>query len=84
MKKTSIQIAKIVESFMNGGTLDSNDYDKELMNLGIDSIAFIHIVVEIEECFGIEIPDEYLVLSEMGTINKIVSVVSELVVDTSS
>ena len=84
MKKTSMQIARIVENYLDEMILNSSDYDKELMNLGIDSMAFIHIVVEIEEYFGIEIPDEYLVMNEMSTVNKIVSVIMKLIVDISS
>ena len=42
----------------------------------MDSIAFIHIVVALEEEFDIEIPDEYLLLTEMNTISKIAEVIS--------
>ena len=46
------------------------------MTIGIDSISFIQIVVALEDNFEIEIPDEKLMLEEMGTFNKITMVVA--------
>ena len=40
------------------------------------SIPFIKIVVAMEEAFEIEVPDEKLLITEMGTLNKMISVVS--------
>ena len=44
--------------------------------LGMDSIAFIRVVVALEEAFDIEIPDEKLLLTEMNTISKMTEVIS--------
>lgn len=41
----------------------------------MNSIIFIHIVVDLEETFDIEIPDEKLIMTEMDTLNKIINVV---------
>ena len=50
--------------------------DDDLVELGVDSITFIRIIVELEELFEIEIPDEKLLITEMSTIRKMVEVVA--------
>lgn len=50
--------------------------DENLVELGVDSITFIRIIVELEELFEIEIPDEKLLITEMSTIRKMVEVVA--------
>lgn len=50
--------------------------DEDLIELGVDSITFIRIIVELEELFEIEIPDEKLLITEMSTIRKMVEVVA--------
>lgn len=39
---------------------------------------FISIVVDIEEKYNIEIPDEYLLFTEIGTVNKIIDIVTSV------
>ena len=41
----------------------------------MDSITFIRIVVELEETFNIEIPDEFLLIPEMNTVEKMMNIV---------
>lgn len=50
--------------------------DENLVELGVDSITFIRIIVELEELFEIEIPDEKLLITEISTIRKMVEVVT--------
>ena len=65
--------------FFAENVLILNDFRiDDLVELGVDSITFIRIVVELEELFEIEIPDEKLLITEMGTIHKIVEVVAVL------
>ncbi len=42
----------------------------DLRELGMDSIAFIKIIVALEEESGKEVDDEYLLLDAMNTIEK--------------
>ena len=58
--------------------LSTDQFDVDLSELGMDSLIFIRIVVALEEVFDIEIPDEKLLMNEMNTFNKIISVVSIL------
>ncbi len=54
------------------------EFDREspLLELGIDSMTFIRLVVEIEEEFGIEIQDEDIVLDNFSYVASIQSLVS--------
>lgn len=54
--------------------IEQEDYD--LSQLGMDSIAFICVVVALEEAFEIQIPDEYLLITKMNTISKMADVIS--------
>lgn len=49
----------------------------DLSEHGMTSIIFIQIVVDLEETFDIEVPDEKLLMAEMGTLNKIINVVQD-------
>lgn len=55
--------------------ISHQETEVDLVSLGMDSITFIRVIVALEESFGIEIPDEKLILTEMDTIEKIVDVV---------
>lgn len=49
--------------------------DTNLQNMGMNSITFIKIIVEIEGEFDIEYPDDKLLITESGTIEQMVSIV---------
>ena len=75
MKEQMIEtIRMIIEQSLNQ-KIDVTQLDTDLTQLGLDSVAFIKIVVTIEEEFHCEIPDSKLFVSEMNTINKIYDVV---------
>ena len=44
----------------------------------IDSITFIEIILNIEEEFSILIPEDYLLMEKMNTVDKIATVINEL------
>lgn len=78
MKKiTESDVLNIINS---SGKLEitADQLDRDLTELGMDSIAFIQIIVSLEETFGCEIPDSKLLFSEMNTICKITSVIQSL------
>ena len=50
------------------GAAGKND---DLRELGLDSVAFIQMVVALEDASGKEVDDEYLLLDSMNTIEKI-------------
>ena len=55
MQDMCVQIAGIIESYVNDLELDENLYETNLAELGINSIAFIQTIVEMEDRFQIEI-----------------------------
>ena len=45
----------------------------------MDSIQFISLIVEIEECFNIEIPDEYLVTELFENDEHMIDIIEQLI-----
>lgn len=68
------QIVTIINQNIENANLSLAQADDELQLIGMDSMIFIKIIVNIEDTFNIEIPDSYLSISEMNTINKICKV----------
>lgn len=53
------------------------EYADLIDDMGMDSITFISIVVEIEEMFHITVPDDMLLMNIFRKVNDIVTVVEE-------
>lgn len=58
------------DMFKNSG-VDSSlyEYMDFIDDLGMDSITFVSIIVEIENCFQIQIPDELLLMENFRNMN---------------
>ena len=56
-------------------------FDENLTQYGLDSINFVRFVVCIEEEFNVEIPDEYLLVSSMDNMDKIIQALKDIGVD---
>ena len=54
------------------------DIDTSFKDIGVDSISFVQIIVEIENTFEIEFPHDKMTLSQSGTIKALCETVSEL------
>lgn len=73
--KTEV-IQLISELFKGKGfNTDIIEYADLVDDIGMDSIIFISIVVELETKFVIEVPEDMLLMENFKTINDIVSVV---------
>lgn len=46
-----------------------------LQNVGVNSIEFVKLIVDIEEEFNIVYPDDKLLITESGTMEQIIKVV---------
>jgi len=57
---------------------DVND-DTALMEIGIDSVGFITMIIELEEEFNIRFEDMQLVYDNYRTIGQFVSVVQQVI-----
>ena len=55
-----LQVARlaIVETLGDKVTADSIEWDSKFIDLDADSLDMVELVMFLEECFGIEIPDE--------------------------
>ena len=69
-------IELISELFKDKGfDIDIIEYVDLIDDMGMDSITFISIVVEVEAHFGIEVPDDMLLLENFKCVDDIVSVI---------
>jgi len=76
MKKINNErIIKILSPYLDNIEELKKKPNDNLENYGLTSITFIHIIVDLEKEFACEIPDEYLFISNMNTISKIISVI---------
>ena len=62
----------------SGIDLDVLEYVDLVDDLGMDSINFISLIIEIETAFEIQIPDEWLQMEKFQTYTAIYSTVAEL------
>lgn len=66
------KIGTIIASIVEKIDINKLDYDDDLQQMGMDSIAFIRVIVTLEDEFQIEFPDDYLLIENMNTLNKII------------
>lgn len=69
---------KLYELLDEVGAVDINADGNKMLISDMDSIQRISLIVEIEECFGIEIPDEYLVTEFFESEEHVIDVIQQL------
>lgn len=75
MKKISIEkLIKIINVNLEGYTITNKQREMDLEKLGLNSISFIRMIIQIEDEFEYKFPDSKLLLSEANTINKILDI----------
>ncbi len=52
--------------------------ETSLLDVGLSSLTFVKLIINIEEMFEIEIPDECLNIQEMGTVEQICNVIERV------
>lgn len=77
MENIQEKTLEIINNAIEAAEISVDHSGDDLSQLGMDSITFIRIVVAVEETFGIEVPDEYLLMTEMNTVDKIINVITE-------
>lgn len=60
--------------------IDLLQYADLLDDLGMDSLIFIAIVVEVEDTFGIIIPDEKLQMENFRNVDSIVQIINDALI----
>lgn len=56
----------------------SEPSDVDFQTLGMDSISYIHLIVALEEKYGIEIPEKYLMLNGIRSAQAAADLVNRL------
>ncbi|MCI8371884.1 MAG: acyl carrier protein [Lachnospiraceae bacterium] len=74
-------IVDIIKELIKDISLDLLQADADLVDLGLDSVVFVQLIVELEEKFQVDVPDEVLFISELNTINKMTQLVENLLGD---
>ena len=79
MTKTQYEIrAILVDSGRLAVPVDTLSDDADLFAAGLDSLAIVNVLLNLEERFDIELPDELLTRRTFGSIARLTSVVQDL------
>lgn len=74
-------IREIIFNIMtNNKYLDELDIDTMLRSVGFTSINFVRLIIEIENKFNIEFPEDKLDMTQSGTIRELCKIISSLVI----
>jgi acyl carrier protein len=71
-------VYKIINEHITQNEITPAQVADNLQLLGMDSITFIRIIVAFEEALEIEIPDNYLLMNEMNSVEKMLGVINSL------
>ena len=76
MMKYQDEITKIIKDIIIlTETIENIRIDTNLQDVGMDSISFIKVIIEIESYFNIEFPDEKLIITQAGTIKDLCDII---------
>lgn len=78
MNEKISEVIQIVNEIVEEANVNGDVLTQDLREVGMDSIAFVKVIIEIEDRYDIEIPDKYLKIQDMNTIEKMVAVLEEL------
>ncbi|MNO17093.1 acyl carrier protein [compost metagenome] len=65
----------IIEHSESGLTAKDINEETNIAEIGLDSIAFIKVIVQIEEQFNISVDDDYLTMNSVPTVKSFVDIV---------
>ena len=71
----------IIKCFQNVGImipLENYNEDLEIQEYIEDSIMFITMIIELENFFGIEVPDEYLITEILSNFEALIELIEKL------
>lgn len=69
----------LAEQFADSGiNRDILEYTDFIDDLGMDSIAFISIIIEIEDLFKITIPDDILLMENFRSVDSIIGIIENI------
>lgn len=77
-KKILKAVIDIINILVDDSHITIDQIDEDLTKFGVDSLVFIRMILILEEEFKVEIPDEFLLITKMNTIRKIVDLIYSL------
>lgn len=79
MKEIDIEkVLDILNNTIKEDSFTNEQLNDDLTKYGMNSITFIRAIVALEDEFGIEFPDDYLVFERLNTINKIIEALKSI------
>lgn len=78
MKNIDEKLLKIINENLFNENITEEMKDIDFREFGIDSLTFVKIVVSLEKEFNCEVPDSYLIIDSMNTVNKMKEVINYL------
>ena len=74
---TKKKVIELISEMFNdkGFNIEIIEHVNLIDDLGMDSITFISLVIEIEASFGIAIPDDMLLMESFNSVDNIASIV---------
>ena len=81
-RKIKEKVLEILSHLFQTSGVDTDvlEYVDLIDDLGMDSVNFISLIVELEVEFDIQIPDEWLLIDKFRECSSILSAVEELIV----
>ena len=78
------ELIRLVSELFQDKGIDPDliEYVDLIDDLGMDSMLFLSVVIELETAFDIIIPDDLLLMGNFSTIDKICSLVLQLIIAT--
>lgn len=76
------ELIRLVSELFQDKGIDPDliEYVDLIDDLGMDSMLFLSVVIELETAFDIIIPDDLLLMGNFSTIDKICSLVLQLII----
>lgn len=71
-------IKKVMKVLHESGIIVNDINADYITDNNVDSVTFIETIVNLEEEFDVLVPDEYLVMERVDTVQKIADVITEV------
>ena len=77
-KPSTTELINTINSCLKKTKITKDNIDKDLLEMGIDSVEFISVIVKLEETYDFEFPDEKLTMAEMHSVRGIIAIIHAL------
>lgn len=78
IRKSIIETLCSVGGYVDEEIIENAELDLEISQFITESLIFVSFIIELEERFGIEFPDDLLSIDTLSSLNGFVSLVEEL------